>query len=138
MTFPGNGQLGVRDAKDNFFNGVPEGLINTAVSELKDQARQSAVTECGPPAWSDKVYDGRRAYAFCELDKAIPPFAQDAMIKGSAVPWDVQNFETGHAPFLSQYKSLSAWTISEISKFQGADARIFPILRNSSSLDVTS
>ena len=39
------------------------------------------------------------------------------MMQQSGVQWDVQAFDTGHSPFLSQPDELTAWTINEVSKF---------------------
>lgn len=116
-----DGQLGVRGAKDTFFNDVPRPLSDLAITELRIQSRYWAETPCGAPAWSDAVYDGRRAYMFCTLDHAIPLARQEFMIKQSKVLWDVETFHTGHAPFLSQPKTLSDWTVNEIAKFKAAD-----------------
>ena len=44
------------------------------------------------------------------------------MVQQSKVQWDVETFKTGHAPFLSQPKMLSDWTVIEISKFEAADS----------------
>lgn len=101
-----------------FTSDVPELLSDLAVAELKNQSRYSAETPCGPPAWSDAVFDGRRAYAHTTLDNAIPPAGQEFMIQQSGVQWDVEEFDTGHAPFLSQPQRFSAWTINEISMFE--------------------
>ena len=120
LSIQSDGQLLVRDARENLFNDVPGVLADLAVAALKPQSRYSAETPCGPPAWSDAIYDRRRAYVLCNLDKAVPPIAQEMMIKHSGVQWDVETFNTGHAPFLSQPKRLSAWTIAELAKFQGA------------------
>ncbi|KAL8732135.1 MAG: hypothetical protein Q9181_004050 [Wetmoreana brouardii] len=116
-----DGQLGVRNAKEVFYNGVPDALADFAVRHLKLQARASAETLCGPPAWADAAYNGRRAFVLCTLDNAIPLAAQEAMIQQSGVQWDLVSFKTGHAPFLSQPKELSTWTIAEISKFNAID-----------------
>lgn len=113
--------MGVSNAAENFFNGVPKPLSSIAVGELRNQSRYSAITPCGPPAWSDAVYDGRRAYVLTTLDKAIPPVAQEFMLQQSEAHWDVIPFDTGHAPFMSQPKHLSTWTIAEIAKFDTAD-----------------
>lgn len=80
------------------------------------------MTPCGAPALSDTFYTGRRAYVLCTLDNAIPPLAQEAMIVQSDVKWDVQAFDTGHSPFLSQPDRLTLWTISEVSKFMANNA----------------
>lgn len=117
-----DGQLGVQGGKEAFFNDVPESLSNAAVAELKNQSRYSATTPCGPPAWSDAVYNGRRTYVFTTLDNAIPPAGQQSMVMQSEVQWDFETFKTGHAPFLSQPQMLSDWTIREVSKFQASSS----------------
>lgn len=114
-----DGQLSVRDAAEIFYNDVPTGLRNAAVAELLPQARRSAETVCGAPAWADAIFDGRRAYVLCALDKAIPMAGQNHMIQQSGVEWDLKTLYTGHAPFLSRPEELSAWTIAEVLKFQG-------------------
>lgn len=75
------------------------------------------------PAWADAAYVGRRAFAFCSLDNAIPPAAQTALIQQSEVPRDVETFASGHAPVLSVPRELSAWTVQKISKFQAVDSQ---------------
>ena len=45
------------------------------------------------------------------------------MLQQSGVQWDIETFDSGHAPFLSQPKQLSAWTVSEISKFEAAESK---------------
>ena len=42
-------------------------------------------------------------------------------MRQSGVQWDVQAFDTGHSPFLSQPDKLTAWTINEVSKFRATD-----------------
>ena len=116
-----DGQLGVQGAKDVFFHDVPEPLSSESVTELRNQSRNSAETPCGAPAWSDAVFNGRRAFVMCTLDRAIPPAAQQALIDQSGVQWDIVKFQTGHTPFLSEPKKLSDWTVNEISKFEAAD-----------------
>ncbi|KAL8765573.1 MAG: hypothetical protein Q9209_007404 [Squamulea sp. 1 TL-2023] len=112
-----NGQMSVRNAKAVFYNGVPDLLANQAVDNLRDQARRSANTPCGLPAWSNPYYNGRRAYVRCTFDNAIPLAAQNAMLQNSRVPWEVQDSATGHAPFLSRPRELAAWTDYQIAKF---------------------
>ena len=43
------------------------------------------------------------------------------MIQQSGVQWDVERFETGHAPFLSQPESLGQWTVAKIEGFATVD-----------------
>ena len=106
-----------------FFNDVPEVLSKFAIAELKNQSRNSAETPCGSPAWSEPAYNHRLAYVRCSLDNAIPSAAQDFMIQQSRVYWDIETFNRGHSPFLSQPKQLSDWTVAEITKFQTAPIR---------------
>ncbi|KAL9583413.1 MAG: hypothetical protein Q9212_002720 [Teloschistes hypoglaucus] len=113
-----NGQMGVTNAKEVFYNDVPDAVASPAIANLRDQARSTAFTPCGPPAWADDFYNGRRAYVHTTLDNAIPTFAQDAMLQGSGVQWDTHSFNTGHCPFLSQPKQLSMWTDRQIAKFK--------------------
>lgn len=122
--FQDDDQLGVQNAKEVFFNDVPQKLANLAVKNLRLQSRHSAETPCGAPAWSDTFYDGRRAYVLCTQDLAIPPAAQESMMQQSGVKWDVVPFNAGHAPFLSQPEQLSSWTVNEISKFAASIASV--------------
>ncbi|KAL8747120.1 MAG: hypothetical protein Q9190_000943 [Brigantiaea leucoxantha] len=115
-----NGQMGVKDAKEVFYNDVPDAIAIQAVNNLRDQARSTAFTPCGAPAWSDLYYNGRRAFARLTLDNVIPVQGQDAMLQASGVRWDVQTFTTGHVPFLSQPRQLASWTNRQIIKFQTA------------------
>lgn len=66
-------------------------------------------------AWADTAFEDRRAYIRCADDRAIPSFAQDGMMAGTGVEWDVHNFETSHSPFLSQPQQL-AETIVGLAK----------------------
>lgn len=115
--------MSVKDPKEVFYNGVPGPIADWAVNNLRDQAQLTAFTPCGSPAWAEPFYNGRRAFARTSLDKAIPPFAQDAMLQASGVEWDVHTFAAGHAPFLSQTRQLSAWTKGQIHKFQAFRTR---------------
>ncbi|KAG6999258.1 hypothetical protein G7Y79_00036g072140 [Physcia stellaris] len=81
-----DGQLGVRNGNEMFYNDVTGPLADFAVAELRNQSRRTAETPCGPPAWSDWVYDARRAFVHCTLDNAIPLAAQDAMLQQSSSP----------------------------------------------------
>ncbi|KAI4220482.1 MAG: hypothetical protein LQ349_008077 [Xanthoria aureola] len=98
--------MSVKNAKEIFYNDVPDAVAIQAANRLKDEARSTAFTPCGAPAWADPYYSGRRAYARSTLDNAIPVAAQDAMLQASGVRWDIQTFATGHASFLSQPRQL--------------------------------
>ncbi|KAL8747697.1 MAG: hypothetical protein Q9190_000438 [Brigantiaea leucoxantha] len=52
QTLP-NGQMGVKNAREVFYNDVPDAIAIQAVNNLRDQARSTAFTPCGAPAWSD-------------------------------------------------------------------------------------
>ncbi|KAL8964686.1 MAG: hypothetical protein Q9183_004278 [Haloplaca sp. 2 TL-2023] len=113
-----NGQMSVKNPKEVFYNDVPDTIATQAVHNLRDQARSTAFTPCGAPAWADPFFNGRRAYARTSLDNAIPVEAQDAMLRASRVAWNIQTFATGHAPFLSQPRQLRLWTDRQIAGFQ--------------------
>ncbi|KAK3171654.1 hypothetical protein OEA41_003738 [Lepraria neglecta] len=114
-----DGQLGVRNAKNIFYNDVSPQLASQAIIRLKNQSQNALETPSGPPAWSDSFYNGRRAYVVCTEDQAVPPIGQQLMIQHSGVKWDVANIPTGHSPFLSQPGSLAAYIVAEVVKFQG-------------------
>ncbi|KAL9003526.1 MAG: hypothetical protein Q9188_003612 [Gyalolechia gomerana] len=121
-----NGQLGVRDPKQWFFHDVPDRYSDFAAAQLKNQSRYSAETPCGAPAWFDTAYNGRRSFARCALDRAIPPVAQDLMVQQSGVQWNVENFHSGHAPFLSQPKRLSDWVVSQVARWDTGNEIVRP------------
>jgi hypothetical protein len=60
-----------------------------------------------PPAWSDAVYDGKRAYICCTADDCISPVAQKAMVEHSGVGWDVRELKSGHSPQLSMPEKVA-------------------------------
>jgi hypothetical protein len=70
-------------------------------------SHSALTTPAGPPGWADPGFSGRLAYIRTSKDNAIPDFAQDGMMAGSGVTWDVHRFDTGHSPFLSQPDALS-------------------------------
>lgn len=107
----------MQNPEDIFYNDVTQVIAQLAIGELKNQSRNSLETPSGPPAWADSYYDGRRAYAHTLLDNGLPPIAQQIMLQQSGVQWDVQNFNTGHSPFLSEPQRLTAWIVEEILKF---------------------
>ncbi|KAL9042702.1 MAG: hypothetical protein Q9180_000404 [Flavoplaca navasiana] len=113
-----NGQMSVVNAAHIFYNDVPPALAELAISNLRDQARSTAFTPCGAPAWADPFYANRLAYARTSLDNAIPVEAQDAMLQASGVRWEIQTFRTGHAPFLSQPRQLGLWTDRQVERFR--------------------
>ena len=109
------------NASERFFNNVkPQELVDFAVNELKNQSLNSILTPSGPPAWLDKEFDGRRAFAICDKDNAVQSKYQVLQVQATNVTWDVKHFDTDHSPFLSQPEELGNWTISEIARFKAA------------------
>ena len=100
------GTLHVSEPKPILFPDVPEPLASEAVSHLLTQSRSALVSPSPPPAWPDPVYDGRRAYIRTSKDDAIPPIAQEMMLKYSGVEWVVKELNTAHSPFLSHPEEL--------------------------------
>lgn len=128
--------MGVRDAKEWLFNGVPDRVSILVAAQLKNESRYAAETPCGSQAWADPAYDNRRSYARCALDKAIAPAAQDFMLQQSGVRWNVKDFQTGHAPFLSKPKELADWVVAEISRWDTGNAKSVVTPSGADSVDV--
>ena len=114
----GDGQLGVQNPKEIFYNDVDPSLAPTAINELRNQSQNSFETPSGPPAWSEPYYDGRRAYLLYTKDNAIPPIGQEIMISNSKVPWDVHHIAASHSLFLSQSSVVASCIECEIANFQ--------------------
>ncbi|MCJ1326122.1 hypothetical protein MMC10_002786 [Thelotrema lepadinum] len=111
------GQLSVLDPKHRFLADVPSPTDQLAISQLRFQSKASFTTPSAFPAWLDSYYDGRRSYFNTLQDEAIIPIAQEMMIKGSGVPWNVKSSNSSHSPFLSRPKELSAWIIEQVAAF---------------------
>ncbi|MCJ1319512.1 hypothetical protein MMC15_004848 [Xylographa vitiligo] len=112
------GQLGYEDPREIFYNDVHPPVATVAISQLKPESENALSTPTGPQAWGDAFYNGRRAYVTTLLDQCIPPRAQSGMLAGSAVEWDVYEFDTGHSPFLVQPLQLSRTLIELAKKWQ--------------------
>ncbi|KAL6721258.1 hypothetical protein ACLMJK_000360 [Lecanora helva] len=113
-----NGQLGVQNARDVFYNDVPDHIAAAAVAEIRNQSRNSLESPSGPPAWADSVFNGRRSYLHTLQDHGIPPIGQNAMLQASGVSWDITSFNTSHSPYLSEPYQVRAWIVREIAKFR--------------------
>jgi hypothetical protein len=70
---------------------------------------------------TDSVYNGRRAYAICNMDQFFPPIGQELIIQHSGVDWDLARILTGHSPFLSQPSGLAAYIITQVRAFWNGD-----------------
>ena len=104
-----NGQLGVSDPKNVFYNLVPNSPAQRAIGLIRPQSRVSLSTPNGPPAWADKAFDGRRAYWNSLKDQAIPSIAQHAFLNATRVTWDVESYPSDHSAFLSFPDELGGW-----------------------------
>ena len=112
-----DGQISVLDPKSIFYADVPSPDDELAISQLKKQSILSFATTSPKPAWVDPFYDGRRSYFSTLQDAAIPPIAQEMMLKGSGVEWNVKSFDSSHSPFLSHPEELSAWIVDQARAF---------------------
>jgi hypothetical protein len=101
-----------------FFNDLNEEDAKAAISQLKLQAEPALSSPSGPPAWSDSVYDGKRAYIQAALDNGIPFVAQDAMVTYSGVKWDTIKLDTGHSPFLSQPEAVAEFVVDRLKAYE--------------------
>ncbi|KZL69897.1 alpha/beta-hydrolase [Colletotrichum tofieldiae] len=81
-----------------FYNDLDEKAAKEAVSGLKHHSYQTFSSKLTYAAWKDVPV----TYIKCELDKAIPPQAQQQMIEVAGADVVVESIETGHSPFLSK------------------------------------
>ena len=79
----------------------------------------TAFESAAPPlAWNSPDFKGHLAYVVCTDDKAIPREAQEGMIKGSGMDWEVREMHSSHnAPFLSREKETAEIIMNFIDKF---------------------
>jgi len=85
------------------------------MTQLLPHSIHSLTTPTGPTAWDNPAYHNHRAYIRTLQDVPIPLEAQNAMLAGSGVEWDVRDFDTGHSPFLVKPEELAA-TLLELAK----------------------
>lgn len=102
-------------ALSTFYQDVPSSLASEAIAQLLPHSINSFITPTGPTAWDNPAYNNHRAYIRTLQDVPIPLEAQNAMLAGSGVEWDVRDFDTGHSPFLVKPGELAA-TLIELAK----------------------
>ena len=90
------------------------------VSQILPHALLAFKSPAPKPAWSDTGFDGRLAYLVCTEDRAIPEFAQRAMMEGIGKKWIVQELEGSHsAPFLSKIEEAVQALQGFVRNFEG-------------------
>lgn len=102
---------------NTFYGDVPDDIAANAIANLGLQSIKSFTSPAPKPAYTEKAYDGLRAYVRTEKDGALPAFVQDLMVDGSKVEWDVKRFDTSHSPFLSVPKDFAAMLVSVAEVF---------------------
>lgn len=91
------------DPVDVFSADIAPELAQANVSQLLPHALLAFKSPASVPAWSEPDFEGRLAYLVCTEDRAIPKFAQEAMMQGSGQRWNVKEFNGSHsAPFMSR------------------------------------
>ncbi|KAL9596853.1 MAG: hypothetical protein Q9219_005523 [cf. Caloplaca sp. 3 TL-2023] len=122
--YPGDpGQLGVSNPGYVFYNDVTGSEKQHLVRDLRRQSKASFVTPSGPPAWSDQAYEGRRAYCLTMDDKFISPATQQNFLDDSRVHWTVNDFPSGHSPFISHLEELASWIEGQAAAFAESYAK---------------
>jgi pimeloyl-ACP methyl ester carboxylesterase len=112
-------QLTVDNPKDVFYNLVKEPEARRAISLMETQSEPAFSSPSGPPAWSDSVYNDKRAYIQTTQDHAMTFVAQDAMVTYSGVEWDILKLDSGHSPFLSHTKDVAAFVVAKAKAYVG-------------------
>ncbi|KAL6720365.1 hypothetical protein ACLMJK_002286 [Lecanora helva] len=113
-----NNQLGIRDAKEVFYNDLPQNAADLAIAQLKNQSSMTFNAPTGNPAWADERYKGRLSYLQTSLDNAFPFTEQKRMISQSLVAWDTTTIKSGHSPCLSHPELVGEWIVSRIEQNQ--------------------
>ena len=86
-----------------FLADVTPAIAQAFISQILPHALLAFKSPAPKPAWSEAGFDGRLAYLACTEDRAIPKFAQEAMMHGTGKKWIVKELECSHsAPFLSK------------------------------------
>ncbi|KAF7561473.1 hypothetical protein G7046_g2660 [Stylonectria norvegica] len=116
------GQIDVENPEDVFYNTVIAPLVQPAVKQLKQQALAAFISPSPPPAWTDEVFNGRRAYVKCHEDHAIPYIAQDMMVSLSGLDWQVLSLEdAGHSPFLTRVDTVGKFVDERAREWANAN-----------------
>jgi hypothetical protein len=56
--------------------------------------------------YTDKGYEGRRAYIVTTQDQALEAERQERLIRDSGVEWTVKRMDSDHSPFVSHTEEL--------------------------------
>ncbi|KAH8716849.1 Alpha/beta hydrolase fold-1 [Phaeosphaeriaceae sp. PMI808] len=91
-----------------FYNDLPEKEQQDWFSKLQSQTLATFHTKTTAATWRQIP----TSYLVCEDDRAIPAFAQDAMIKAvqdAGAEIDVTRFKASHSPFLSMPEETAGW-----------------------------
>lgn len=93
------------DPVDVFSADINPAVAQGFVSQILPHALLAFKSPAPKPAWSEAGFDDHLAYLVCTEDRAIPKFAQGAMMHGTGKKWIVKELEGSHsAPFLSKIK----------------------------------
>ncbi|KAL8703731.1 MAG: hypothetical protein Q9201_003104 [Fulgogasparrea decipioides] len=111
------GLVNATDPKATFYADVVEPLASKAASQIRPQSLLSFNTPLSQTYYGITAYDDRRTYLHTNRDQALPPFAQDAFVAESGVPWNIQQLDTDHSPFLTQPKHLADIVVNNVKAF---------------------
>lgn len=103
-------QIAVReeDKQPIFFNDVPDSMeAERLAGELGVQSAGTFDSRTGRPVWKEEGLKGRRWYVKTMKDQALPPTAQEGLIKDTGVEWQVMELDSGHCPFATRPVELA-------------------------------
>jgi hypothetical protein len=117
-----SGTATVRDPASIFWADAPPDVIASAKAALLPHALLSFRSPSPPPAWPDKIYDGRRGFIMCMQDNAIPAIGQQMMLQHCGVDWDVKEVQSSHSPFLSMPGRVKDMIVGWAEEWAGKDS----------------
>jgi pimeloyl-ACP methyl ester carboxylesterase len=91
------------DVQDVFYNDLPKDVADHWYSKLTFQSVASFQRKQTYSAWKYIP----TTYVICELDKAIPPAAQEGMASQEGGLFTIERINSSHSPFLSKPKETA-------------------------------
>ena len=93
-------------------------MVKADLDKIEPHSLAAFESAAPPLAWNSPDFKGCLAYVVCTDDKAIPREAQDGMIKGSGLEWEVREMHCSHnAPFTPKEKETAEIIMNFIDKF---------------------
>ena len=91
-----------------FFNDVDDSAKAQGLAgQLGVQSAGTFDSRTGRPVWKEEGLKGKRWYVKTMKDQALPPAAQEGLIKDTGVDWRVMELDSGHCPFATRPTELA-------------------------------